>query len=144
MSAKANDVTILSTFANAKPVADYFPNWVIALFRVLLFLALLIILFGSLSSGSSMPSINNVDKILHLLAYGGLSWLAIPSFHNSAVWKVFCVLVSFGVGIEIAQSLMDFGRQGSLLDIYANVAGVILGVLFWVTFKVLKSKKHRF
>lgn len=90
-----------------------------------------------------MPAINNVDKILHLLAYGGLSWLAIPSFSKTNVWKVFCILVFFGIGVEIAQSQMGFGRQGSIRDIYANVAGVILGVLFWLTFNFFMRKSCR-
>lgn len=136
-------MTNLSTFANAKPVEDIFSKHVITLFRILFLLALLIILFGSLSSGGSMPAINNVDKVLHLLAYGGLSWLAIPSFSKTNVWKVFCILVFFGIGIEIAQSQMSFGRQGSLLDIYANVAGVILGVLFWLIFNFILRKTRR-
>lgn len=136
-------MTNFSTLANPKPVEDIFSKHIIGLFRILFFLALLIILFGSLSSGGSMPAINNVDKILHLLAYGGLSWLAIPSFSKTNVWKVFCILVFFGIGVEIAQSQMGFGRQGSIRDIYANVAGVILGVLFWLTFNFFMRKSCR-
>lgn len=137
------DVTYLTPLVMATPVANKFPKPATIIFRVLLFAAIILIFFGSLSMGGTVKSINNADKVVHLVAYAGLAWLAIPSFSNTSIWKVFLILVCFGVGIEIAQSLMDFGRQGSLLDIYANAVGVSLGVLFWLIIASLWNKKKR-
>jgi len=108
--------------------------------RLVTFAAACVITYGSLSSGSSLPSVENSDKILHLIAYSGLAWLAIPAFPRHTLWIIFCLIALLGIGIEFLQSQMSFGRQGSIYDVYANITGVALGVAFWVIYGRLRNR----
>ena len=40
----------------------------------------------------------------------------------------FGVAALFGIGLEIAQMLGDAGREGSLLDVAANLCGALIGL----------------
>ncbi|HBU32946.1 MAG TPA: hypothetical protein DEB28_02320, partial [Hyphomonas sp.] len=41
----------------------------------------------------------------------------------------FSISALFGIGLEIAQMLGEAGREGSCLDVAANLGGALVGVL---------------
>ncbi len=43
-------------------------------------------------------------------------------------WRLALGLFALGVGMEIAQSTMGWGRQGDLLDAAANSLGIAIGL----------------
>ena len=67
------------------------------------------------------------DKGYHLLAYTLLAlWFAglIP---RQGWWRAASWLLVMGIGIEIAQHLMPFGREAEWLDGVANALGTLVG-----------------
>jgi len=93
--------------------------------------AVLMVLLLSLIplSAPQLSIFNWQDKLHHFLAYGFLCFLAIKSYGDSiALWKIAIVLIFFGLGIELAQSLTDY-RLGEAKDLLANTLG-ILSVIF--------------
>lgn len=74
------------------------------------------------------PNFPGVDKIEHLLAWGGLgAWFA-SLVERRGFLRLGIGLVVLGIGIEFAQELMNLGRQGDWRDVVANTLGVVLGV----------------
>ena len=43
-------------------------------------------------------------------------------------WKIFLLLVVFGIAIEFAQYYMHNGREGDPRDVVANTIGVLIGL----------------
>lgn len=92
-------------------------------------LALCGVFIGSVTT-SPFPDTSlalNSDKVVHLLAYGGLSlWFAqivtAKRYHYLAVG-----LFSYGAMIEWVQSLLPH-RSASLLDLLANFTGIVLAL----------------
>lgn len=74
------------------------------------------------------PDFPGVDKVEHLLAWGGLgAWFA-SLIERRGFLRLGIVLVVLGVGIEFAQELMALGRQGDWRDVVANTLGVVAGI----------------
>lgn len=110
------------------------------LFRVLAGVAAisaaLIIAWFSLGPPPETPSAPFLnDKVMHFIAYFGLGGAAVCAMRAPSV-----ALTAIGAGvyggiIEIAQAVMPFGREGSILDAAANVAGAAAGAALgkWMT-----------
>ena len=87
---------------------------------------------------TDMEEIPNIDKLVHLCMYGGLTlvlWFEYLRRHTEICWRrivllgiVFPVLMS-GM-IEILQATCTSNRSGDWLDFVANCAGVLLGCVF--------------
>jgi VanZ family protein len=89
-----------------------------------------IMIFVCLIPGDEVPSTPLSDKAEHFIAHFVLaSWFAglVP---RRAWWKVLLGLVALGVGIEVAQGLMQVGRAADYRDELANFFGAVaaLGV----------------
>lgn len=63
---------------------------------------------------------------MHFVSYGVLVSLWGIALRLNRLWGVTLVLIALGVGLEIAQHIMDFGRAGSIWDGLANAAGAVL------------------
>lgn len=98
------------------------------LIRIAAVLAALFVTYASLTPTVSMPNVTHFDKVMHLVAYAGLGGLFMLSWRASGWVKIGITVTALGIAIEIAQSAMRLGRTGSLLDVIANVAGVIIGI----------------
>lgn len=95
--------------------------------RLVLFIAgCLTILYLSLAPTTAIPQVTLWDKVEHATAYFGLSLLGVWAFPER-VRRVMVGLVLGGVGVEIAQATMGWGRDGDPLDALANTIGVAAG-----------------
>jgi VanZ family protein len=76
----------------------------------------------------------NSDKVEHLFAYFILAASAVQLF---ATRRVLCAvaagLVVMGVGIEWAQGALTTTRMADPMDVLANTAGVVAGMLMMLT-----------
>ena len=96
------------------------------------FIVLMII--GSSFEGSSIPKsyIFTLDKLLHILEYYIFGTLLFFIFLSASQKPT---IISLIIGIfysfidELYQSTVD-GRDSSLLDVLADIVGLILGIVF--------------
>jgi VanZ family protein len=96
--------------------------------RIALFaLACTGVLAASLVPVATLPSADVSDKVEHFVAYAGLALLGAWAF-TRRLSRVTAGLIAGGVGIEILQATMPFGRQGDAVDALANSLGVALGM----------------
>lgn len=96
--------------------------------RVIVFcVACGIIVWLSLAPTDALPSVSQWDKVEHAGAYAALALLGAWA-HRTGPWPVAAGLVALGVGLEIAQSAMGWGRQGDVLDVLANSLGIAVGL----------------
>jgi len=89
-----------------------------------------------------LPSVNFIDKILHLSAYFvvTLSWLF--AFYKSLKFSsreslIITAIFIYGIIIEVLQGTLTSYRQADLLDIFANLTGIVIA---WVLFSRIFSK----
>ena len=69
------------------------------------------------------------DKLHHLLAYAVLFWLLLGAYgKQQSIWTLGVLLAVFSGLIEVAQSYTGY-RQAELLDLLANITGILLGGL---------------
>ncbi|HEX4860401.1 MAG TPA: hypothetical protein VFV07_04135 [Rhizomicrobium sp.] len=91
--------------------------------------ALIIVIWGELTPHP--PRIAAPDKLLHFLAYFGLSGIATTA-RSRHVGAIVMGLIVFGGALEIAQ--MFTGRDAEWLDEAANAMGAVLGALSGLLF----------
>ena len=93
--------------------------------------ALLLVVWGELTPHP--PRLDAPDKLLHFLAYFGLSGIATTALaHRRAALAIVIGLIALGGALEILQSFT--GRDAEWLDEAANAAGAILGALSGLVF----------
>lgn len=91
-----------------------------------------------------VPTINinvrNLDKWQHSFAYFTLSisWLLAYYKKPNKKYLIVTLCILLGIIIEVLQETLTSYRTGDLLDILANTAGVLLGLLFFN--KIYKKK----
>ena len=96
---------------------------------------------------SIRTSITNIDKLAHLLMYGGLSgiiWIEFIRSHNkfggsiSKGWiAAFICPIAFSGIVELLQEYATRHRSGDWMDFAANTIGVILAT---ITIYIIKKK----
>lgn len=80
----------------------------------------------------SAPTLIGWDKLDHLTAFSAMTLLARAGWPDQSRWLTAIVLVSYGLLIELGQSLDFVGRTASISDLFANAAGISLGMgLAW-------------
>jgi glycopeptide antibiotics resistance protein len=91
------------------------------------------VLSGSLAPGDFVEDamVWN-DKVMHALAYIGLTLWFTGIFPRRRYAWVVLALFLLGATIEAAQGSMSFGRQGDYADLLANGSGILLGLLLAV------------
>lgn len=103
-------------------------------------LACLVIGWLSLAPTSALPSVTLWDKIEHATAYFGLTAIGAWAFPRRLT-QLAAGLFLGGVGIEILQSLMGWGRQGDPADALANTVGITAGLLLTLAIRELIKVK---
>lgn len=91
-------------------------------------------------------SVNNIDKVLHMLAYFVLGLCMFPALYKVRPWMVWALLCLLGIVIECLQGAMDVGRKADFWDAIANASGALLAGLFWfaLSLVVTRSQKGKF
>lgn len=92
--------------------------------RMVFVIALAVVTFESLIAPAQSSTPSNFDKLVHFGAYFVLMYLATLAYPKFKLWVLGLFLFAWGGGIEIAQELMNRGRDGSLADQLANGGGV--------------------
>jgi len=87
------------------------------------------IVYASLTPDLSLPVPGNLDKVEHFATYCGLAVWFTGLYPRSRYWMVVTGLLVLGLGLEVAQGVMQLGRSAESLDMAANAAGVGVGLL---------------
>lgn len=96
--------------------------------RIALFAAACaVIVWLSVAPTTALPTASLWDKFEHAGAYFGLALLGLWAFPGR-IWRLAIGLFLLGVGVEIAQATMGWGRQGDALDALANTVGMTFGL----------------
>ena len=106
------------------------------------------VLAGIAWPGSDLPDLNtvdNFDKIVHLVLFGGVTFLMTISMRARGVSKGAAAVTSFIVGTAyagLAEIIQVFvpGRDCSLYDLYAGMAGAIVALIIGCLIKAGKDK----
>jgi glycopeptide antibiotics resistance protein len=69
------------------------------------------------------------DKFAHLAGHAALAIYFAGLVPRPRWWKIFALLLVFGVAVELAQFTMHVGRNGDPRDVFANGAGAAFGLL---------------
>lgn len=69
------------------------------------------------------------DKVNHALAFFVLAGLAHAGWPKAGPLRVFLLLTAFGALIEVAQYVMAAGRAAELLDLVADMVGILAGLV---------------
>jgi VanZ family protein len=91
--------------------------------------------------GKLPVSINNIDKIQHMIAYFflTLSWLVALGTNKKSLYIIVLSCVFYGVLMEVLQVKITTYRAGEYYDILANILGVLLA---FTLFRYFFYKKH--
>ena len=89
--------------------------------------------------------VENVDKVVHFTFYAffAIFWFLYLQniVSNTKLFlTVFAFSVSFGIAIEICQSLFTVSRQGDILDVIANTLGALFGLTLIKFYKYIFKK----
>ena len=102
---------------------------IILLFRLSLFVALILCTYLTTTSTDYSLAHKISDKLSHALAFLGLSLLADFSFPVSKFsWQKICPLFFYGIMIECIQYFLPY-RSFSLLDIFADTLGIVIYIM---------------
>jgi hypothetical protein len=105
------------------------PAWIVA--SVLLVAA---VVYASLVPSAPVADVGNLDKAAHALAYAALATWFGGLFPRARYGRVGLALCGLGLGLEILQQAMGWGRSGDPYDMAANVAGIAAGLLLGLWF----------
>lgn len=111
-------------------------------FRIILILYLFVILALSTIPGGALPDIDifSFDKLLHIIEYFILAFLAINVIKNPST-KTIIIIVIIGIAYggfnEIWQGVVA-GRFACIYDAIANGVGMILGSVITTKYLLLK------
>ena len=102
--------------------------------------------FGSTFSATHLGVIqpfNFFDKVVHIGAYATLttSWLLYFGNKNDQQKYRFLTalfVLIYGIIIEVIQGTMTANRQADLYDIFANLVGIVIAMIFFS--KILQKK----
>lgn len=87
----------------------------------------------------TLPSMPNIDKLIHAIMFGGLAGALMFDYHRKDVREhklsltVLVVIGSacaaFGVLDEVVQGLLGFGRESDVWDLTADWVGIGVAML---------------
>ena len=111
-------------------------------------LALLTVCLINLNNAPKIE-ISHGDKIFHFLAYFIFTWLWFNTFlyrfhfkKNKSILLSILVSVTFGIVIEVLQHLITTSRGFDILDIFANILGVIISAFLINNYIKIDVKKY--
>ncbi len=107
-------------------------QWLVGLGWAVLIISLLLISTISMMSVMAPPSGNNLDKLLHIGAYGVLTFGMVFALPKRSLAAIFAATFIYGVIIELMQGAFGEGRTASVADALANGLGALIIILIWI------------
>lgn len=107
-----------------------------------------IVAFFCLANFNELPkvSVSNYDKLGHITFHFGIVFLWFLYYrlneNKKALLKAFSFSFFYGIAIEICQALFTKTRSGDIFDVFANITGALLAVVFIFLIKKYISKKN--
>lgn len=107
-------------------------------------------LMPSKISVDSFFGIPFLDKVAHILLYFGLTSAVLVDYgklkrsHHTTrkfEWLIACICAFYGLIMEVAQLLMDYGRQFSYADEICNIFGCLLAIFLFQYYLAEKVRK---
>lgn len=102
-------------------------------------ISVLILFFSLQPPGEGDSKFLVSDKLLHFIAYG-LMVLPVSLERAYPQLLVFMIALACGGGIELIQPF--WGREADIMDLCANVAGIIFGILIARGIVLINNLKH--
>ncbi|MBK7224160.1 MAG: VanZ family protein [Saprospiraceae bacterium] len=103
----------------------------------------------SLAPSSSFTNVRlidllSIDKLGHLLFYGSASYMFLSYFHTNKKHQSMSIifLICLGILIEYLQQAMHLGRANEILDVVANVLGILISVGLFKFVKGINLRKR--
>ncbi|TAL80166.1 MAG: hypothetical protein EPN88_01455 [Bacteroidetes bacterium] len=105
----------------------------------------LLIMYLSLTSSNTFKKVSfiyfpQIDKVVHFCMYFG--FMSVIIIENRSTLKnnrrlFFAALfpLSYGILIEILQSVLTVTRFASIYDVLSNTAGILISLLIWIWIK---------
>lgn len=113
------------------------PSWALPVTRGVFVLAIAVLTYQSIVPVTGSSVITHFDKIMHALGYAVLTGLLALAAPRMGLLKLFVFPTLYGGAMEIAQSLMPYGRTGSVWDLLANMVGTAFIVLsIWAAWRL--------
>ncbi|MDQ7049172.1 MAG: VanZ family protein [Enterobacterales bacterium] len=91
-----------------------------------------------------MPSVNyrlsidNIDKVFHLVGFGAFALFLGLAYPRLQLWKVFFISSLLGILVELIQSQIPY-RSFSFADMLADWLGILIAIVF---LKISKPTKE--
>ena len=116
------------------------------LLQITLFFYTLLLTYMLLRPADSLPKdihwFEGADKVVHFGIFGVLGFLFEATYPKQDFYKYLAILLLYAIFTEIAQHLMDNGRSGDVMDLLADILGIIIAyILFRYVEKCQKKKK---
>ena len=89
-------------------------------------IAFLILVLSLQPPGEGGPKLLVSDKLLHFIAYGVMV-IPVSLERVYPQFLVFLIALAYGGFIELIQPF--WGREADIMDLWANIAGIIFGIL---------------
>jgi len=108
------------------------------LYRIAFFVCLGVIEYLATTTREIPIIENSWDKANHFIAFFVLYILLSFAYKYFSTFLKVVLLLAFGMQIEIVQSFID-GRFFSMLDVFADSVGIVLGVFGFIFIKNVKK-----
>ncbi len=113
-------------------------------------LVALVILYLSLANAHTFDkvavfNIPYIDKIVHFGMYFGLMFMIIIENRKSTrsvkdLFTLSLIPLSYGIIIEILQSVLTVTRSGSFFDVIADLTGILVSIMIFIIIKPLNKE----
>jgi VanZ family protein len=88
-------------------------------------------------------NIKGLDKIAHFSAYAAITLFFLLSFKNNVSLRLLVIIFVFGAGLGILDELTQpfVSRTASVMDLAADISGIIIMLFLSHHFTALRSKQ---
>jgi VanZ family protein len=120
--------------------------------NILSLITALIIMYMSLAPSNTFKDVDldipYLDKIVHFLMYFGLTIVLLFEHrtvlkNNKSILLLAIIPVAFGTIMEFLQALFTETRQGDFFDAVFNTIGVLLALILWKVFLIIKESVRK-
>ena len=106
--------------------------WIVLFGWIVFCVSFALISFASLEPATTPPDGLYWDKVLHLVAYGALTFGLIFAWPRKSLVLIFLVSFGLGVVLEFLQGTVAIGRTTSIWDAVANALGALTIIGLWI------------